>query len=95
MNDEIVTEEDSKDNKKLKGFEHIICGWPLILVFIGGAIGGACGGLAYALNAKLYLSELSKTKKYLYITLVGLGAFVLYYAVVVILVLIFPDLFSK
>ena len=81
--------------KKLQGFEHVICGWPLILVFIGGAIGGACGGLAYGLNSKILKSDLSNTKKYTYSFLVGIGALLLYFLVVLILSIIFPDLLKK
>ncbi|MBN1429466.1 MAG: hypothetical protein JXB07_13920 [Anaerolineae bacterium] len=37
---------------------HLLCGWPFILVIIGGAIGGALGGLAYAINVAIYKSDL-------------------------------------
>jgi len=35
-----------------------MCGWPLLLVAFGGAIGGGLGGAAYGLNTVIYKSEL-------------------------------------
>jgi hypothetical protein len=37
---------------------HVMCGWPLILVAVGGLIGGALGGLAYAINLAAYKSRI-------------------------------------
>ena len=59
-------------------YVHVICGWPLVLVFMGGAIGGGLGGAAYGLNHYIY----GKTKS-VPITLVaslisGACAFVLW-----------------
>jgi hypothetical protein len=36
---------------------HLMCGWPLLLVGIGGAIGGGLGGAAYAINVAIYKSK--------------------------------------
>ena len=33
---------------------HVLCGWPLVLVAIGGVIGGALGAAAYAINLAIY-----------------------------------------
>jgi hypothetical protein len=33
---------------------HVLCGWPLVLIFFGGLTGGALGGLAYVLNLMIY-----------------------------------------
>ncbi len=33
---------------------HVICGWPLVLVLIGGAIGGGLGGGAYGASLSVY-----------------------------------------
>ena len=33
--------------KDLKWYEHLAAGWPLFLIFAGGAVGGGCGGAAY------------------------------------------------
>lgn len=81
--------------KNLKWYEHLAAGWPLILVLAGGAIGGACGGLAYALNGKLFNSKLSNPLKYIFSFLIGIGSIVAYILVVSILVSIFPGLVKK
>ena len=91
MDDNNHTEE----KEKLKWHEHLACGWPLALVGIGGALGGLCGGAAYAINAQIFGKNISKTKKYIYSFLVGAGAFATYFLVIVVLAIIFPDLFSE
>lgn len=35
-------------------YMHVICGWPLIMVAFGGAVGGGLGGLAYGINAAIF-----------------------------------------
>jgi len=37
---------------------HALCGWPLILVVLGGAIGGALGALAYGINIAIYKAKM-------------------------------------
>jgi hypothetical protein len=54
---------------------YIICGWPLILVVIGGAIGGGLGACAYGINMKLYKSSLSVTVKIALNIFTGVAAF--------------------
>lgn len=44
--------------EKTPPLAHLLCGWPLALVFIGGAVGGGLGGLAYGLNMAVYKSNL-------------------------------------
>lgn len=83
------------DKKKLQWYEHLACGWPLVLVGIGGALGGLCGGAAYVISAKIFRKEIPSTKKYIYAILVGLSAIVVYLLALVVLALIFPDLFPK
>lgn len=78
---------------RLKWYEHLACGWPLILVFLGGAVGGGCGGAAYAISGRIFLNDkLSAGKKYGLSVLVGLGAIVLYVIIVAILVTVFPGM---
>ena len=42
-----------------------MCGWPLLLVAIGGAIGGGLGGAAYGINIAIYKSKLPVSAKIL------------------------------
>lgn len=65
---------------------YLVCGWPLLLLFVGGAIGGGLGGLAFGLNMQVYQSKLPLPVKFILIPLFGILAAVLY---VVIVLLIF------
>ena len=94
-NNVIDKKNNTEENKKLTWHEHLACGWPLALVGIGGAIGGLCGGAAYAINAKIFGKNLSKSKKYIYSIAVGIGAIAVYFLAIVILAIIFPNLFSE
>src|SRR6266481_4821615 len=42
----------------LPKWAHLLCGWPLVLVAFGGAIGGGLGGAAYGVNLMIYKSHL-------------------------------------
>jgi hypothetical protein len=53
---------------------HFLCGWPLLLVAIGGAIGGALGAGAYAINLAIYKSKMPVVFKILLNAGVGLSA---------------------
>jgi hypothetical protein len=50
---------------------HILCGWPLLLVAIGGAIGGALGGAAWGVNTAIYKSKLPMITKVVLNLVVG------------------------
>ncbi|MBI1249576.1 hypothetical protein GC197_17265 [bacterium] len=49
--------QDSNSNQ-VPVWAHILCGWPLLLVAIGGAIGGGLGGLAYGVSISLFKTSL-------------------------------------
>ena len=63
---------------KLPTQAHIICGWPIALVFIGGAIGGGLGGAAYGINVAIYKSHMPVTAKIALNILTGVSAFILW-----------------
>jgi len=48
-----MNEENKTELAKLPWHAHLISGWPLAMVAIGGLIGGACGGLAYGASMSL------------------------------------------
>ena len=52
---------------------HFLCGWPLVLVGVGGLIGGALGALAYGINVAIYKSEMPVMLKI--VLNLGTGAF--------------------
>ena len=58
-----------------------MCGWPLILVFFGGAIGGALGGLAYGANLAIYKSGIPGPLKVILNPLIGVLAIALWYLI--------------
>lgn len=68
--------DDAGQKNKLPLKAHLICGWPIFLIFIGGAIGGVLGVAAYYFNLSLYRSELSLQAKIAQSLLAGAGAFV-------------------
>lgn len=81
--------------RQLTPLEHAICAIPFLLVIIGGAIGGACGGGAWALNQQIMRSERPAAMRYLLIALSSAGAVVAWLAVVTVLAMLFPDLFGR
>lgn len=71
-------QETEDTEQKLPIGAHVACGWPLILVILGGAIGGACGGAAYAANVAIYKSSMPLAAKVALIMATGLAAIFLY-----------------
>ena len=61
---------------------HILCGWPLILVFFGGAIGGALGGVAYAANLAVFKSNMPGALKLVLNPIIGIAAIGLWFVIV-------------
>jgi hypothetical protein len=59
---------------KLTPRDHVMCGWPLVLVAVGGAVGGGLGGLAYGINVWVYKSKLPTAVKIVLNPLIGLAA---------------------
>ena len=65
--------------KNVPTLGHILSGWPLMLVFVGGAIGGALGALAYTANLSIYKSNLPSVVKIILNPIIGIVAFVLWF----------------
>ena len=64
--------------RKLSTFEMILCFIPLLIAFVGGAIGGLCGGAACAFNAVFIRKSDKMIMKILYSVLSVIVAFVAY-----------------
>jgi hypothetical protein len=60
----------------LNPLEYIWSGIPLVLILLGGAIGGACGGAACAVNAQVFRTQLPGPAKFAITALVTGAAFV-------------------
>lgn len=63
----------------LKWYEWIWNGLPVILVFMGGAIGALVGVLALTVNLKVFRSSQNAAMKYVLTGAVGVGALIVYF----------------
>ena len=61
----------------------VMCGWPLGLACIGGAIGGCLGGAAFGINVAIYKSTLPKPVKVVLNVATGVAAFGIWFAIAV------------
>jgi hypothetical protein len=66
----------------LAWYQYIWMSIPMILLFLGGAIGGLCGGLAAGFSSRIFRSDRSQGMKYALTGLISIGAFVAYFVVV-------------
>ena len=73
----------NKQPSKVPVSAHLLCGWPLLLVGIGGAIGGGLGGLAYGINLAIYKSNMPVIGKIFLNVLVGMGAIGIWLAIAI------------
>ena len=63
----------------IKWYQWIWAGLPILLVYSGGAIGGAAGFAATGISARIFRSEMNKAAQYGLIALVSIGAVVTYF----------------
>jgi hypothetical protein len=66
------------ESVKLPAWAHLVCGWPLVMVGFGGAIGGGLGGAAYGVNLWIFKSRLPLVAKVALNVFAGIAAFVLW-----------------
>ncbi|RKG38450.1 hypothetical protein [Acinetobacter rongchengensis] len=78
-------------NQGLSTSAYLMCGWPFILVFVGGAIGGGLGALAYFINLKIYKSNLSNMYKVILNILTGMTAMILWYLIAISIAVYFQQ----
>ena len=71
--------------KPLQWYEWLWSGLPIILVFTGGALGGAIGALAFALNAKIFRAEANGFLKYFFTAVVSILSVLLLLLIVFLL----------
>ena len=64
---------------KLTPLQQLACAWPVGLVIVGGAIGGLCGGAAWAINTRIMASALPAPLRYGLCVLTGLAAAIVWY----------------
>ena len=75
----------------LKWYQWIWGGWPVILIFAGGLLGGAAGLIGLLLNAKVFRTDLSGGLKYIVTGAISTLAVIAYFAAAVILSLIIGE----
>ena len=88
----MTANQPESSSVKLQWYEHACCGLPLLLLFVGGALGGACGGIGYGLSAAVFKKAMPTPAKYVLSLLISMTAFGLYLGVVIALAVAFPNL---
>jgi hypothetical protein len=68
----------------LKWYQWAWGGWPVILVFVGGALGAIAGMIGFLLNAKIFRTGLSNMLKYVATGAISILAVVAYSVVALI-----------
>ena len=66
---------------KLLWYQQLWIGWPILLVFAGGAIGGACGGGAWAINQLVFQNTKNPVLRYLFTGLISIAAIIAYFII--------------
>lgn len=69
----------------LKWYQWVWGGWPVILVFVGGALGAVAGVLGFSINARVFRTEMSEILKYVITGAVSVLAVVAYFVVALVL----------
>ena len=65
--------------RKLNPFDYLVVGLPMLLIFVGGAIGGILGFLASSINARVMRMRKSAIERYGFCLASFLGASVTWY----------------
>jgi hypothetical protein len=73
----------SQPKPQLVWYQQLWIGWPIILVFAGGLLGGVCGGAAWGINQKVFKSAENPAMKYLLTGLISFAAVIVYFVLVV------------
>jgi hypothetical protein len=63
----------------LEWYQYLWMSVPILLVFMGGAIGGFCGGAAAFMSGHIFRSHRSEMTKYALTGMISLSAFVVYF----------------
>jgi len=85
----VIDEEKVKLAEPLQWYEYAWSGMPILLMFIGGALGGLVGGVASIANGRIFRSDRRSTEKYAMAGLITVTAVAIYYVVAVVLRLLF------
>lgn len=87
-------EPTEEQPQSLPSYAHAIAGWPLIMIVIGGALGGLCGGGAYGLSMALLKKKGVTPLSFFLSLLIGIAGVCLYFFAIIGLSIAFPDTFG-
>lgn len=70
----------------LRWYQWLWAGLPILLIFSGGALGGALGFVAISFNTRIFRSDLDTATQYGFVALVSIGAALAYFITATILI---------
>ncbi|WP_375561780.1 hypothetical protein ACE193_04295 [Bernardetia sp. OM2101] len=73
---------------QLKWFQYILGGLPILLVFVGGAIGGLVGMFATAINFNIFRQDNSSTSKYLKVIGIIIASYTIYFVCAILITML-------
>lgn len=62
----------------LRWYQYIWSGWPILMIFVGGAIGGSLGAAAVTINTQIFRTKLHGFLKYLVAFFISIFAFMIW-----------------
>jgi hypothetical protein len=71
---------------KLEWYEHLWIAWPVIMVAFGGAIGGGCGGAAWAINRTVFQKTKHPVLRYVWTGLISAASVIVWLVLVSVIV---------
>ncbi|MFB9053172.1 hypothetical protein ACFFVB_08780 [Formosa undariae] len=70
---------------KLKWYQYVLGGLPILLIFVGGLVGGVLGALAAITNFNIFRQEGTEASKYLKVIGISIMTFILYFVLVTLI----------
>jgi len=91
----IVDGQVVKLAESLNALQWIWSGLPIILVFLGGALGGVLGATAFWLNTRIFRSEMSSVEKFILTGIVSAIAVIVFFVLASLLGLALADVLGS
>ena len=90
-----MNNENEEEKVKRPFIENLFVSIPLILIFVGGALGGAAAGAAITINLKIIKSDFPAFKRYALYLATFIASILFYIMIVTVLYILFPNLFNQ
>lgn len=84
----IVDGQTIRIAEPLEWYQWLWAGIPVALVFVGGLLGGLCGGIATVINGRVFRSEMNSLAKYVLTGVVSVVAVIAYFVAAILFNLI-------